>query len=112
MDRAALCPLKVCAGTPVARQSNDLRDCEPSLFFGHFDSLADARQAADAVEKHVARGRRYAQQVVLGLDRSRIRRNRLLLGPDVHLYVFPGALPLELLAKLGELELLGFNPGA
>src|SRR6266576_4071963 len=37
-----LCPLKVCARTPVARQSNDFRDREPSFFLGHLDSLADA----------------------------------------------------------------------
>jgi len=107
-----LCALKVCAGSPVARQPNDLCDREPALLPRHVDGLADASQSADAIEQHVPGGRRHAQQISLGLNRPRCRRRGLLLRPDVHLHVLPRLLLLQLLANLGELELLASHPGA
>src|SRR5919198_5779049 len=95
-----LCPLKVCAGTTVARQSNDLRDEEVALFLGNVDGLADGREDTDAVEQDIAGGRRHAEEEVLFLGRSGRRGRRLLLGPDVDLHFRPRPLLREQLSEL------------
>src|SRR6185437_16484487 len=84
----------------------------PTFFLRYIDRLADARQGTDAVDQNVARRRRHAQQVLLGLNRPRgLRRRLLLLRPDVHLDVLAAPFLLELLAEVRELDLLGFDPG-
>src|SRR6185437_15594908 len=106
-----LCSLKVCARTSVARQPNDLRDGEPTFFLRYIDRLADARQGADAVDQNVARRRRYAQQVLLGLNRPCGLLRRLLLTPDVHLDVLAAPFLLELFAEAREVDLLSLDQG-
>jgi hypothetical protein len=104
---ASLRPLKVCAGTAVPRESNDLGNGEVSFFLGHVHGLADGRQRTDAVKQHVAGRSRYAKEVLL-LLRGRRGRLGLVFRPNVNLDR-TRPLRIQFGAELGDLLLPSFE---